>query len=679
MLFVDTKRFSPVIFERDLPGQYDYFHLKPEEINKDFLDTGNYEIDEDWWEKQYERCINGYSVKDAIIQGGDCFIDGKDCIWYPDGDMYFKQYDLLIKNKTIKISGRMYFYLNFWPIYAKLKGKKIKGLTNPRFTDLDFLFARRIELMLERERDSLETKSRQKGFSEKAGGMILGYNYTFIDASVNLIVGGADADADHTMENCIRGLNYLQNTQFYKERAKGGNSSDLVKSKNTGSEIRSLTAYNNPQTVARFTPYWVIWEEIGKWSKGLLPQAKEFAKPAQEAEGTKTGFNTYIGTGGDMEAGAFDAEEMFYAPEANGLLEFDDLWEEDEESAYSGAKVAHFTPAYMFLIVDEDGNSLKNESIKKVLYDRSLKKTKDKFVHTTQFPLYVNHMFLISSGGFFGKEKIQKLNERIAQIRVKRNENIAFRVDLDWIDRHDYTKGVKEVEDPEGPFLIIEKPRTDDYGRVYENLYKGATDSYDKDEANNSTSLGSCTVAKGFLNANEVYNNWVARLTIRPDKFEGGSKKFYEKTAQLCMYYSAINLIEWSNIRIFDWYDDNGLSYMLKERPRFVTANWFKDSKVENRYGIDPNSKSHWLKMLDDFLDDSVISNMCDIEQIRAFAKFRYDPQKKYNCDITISSALNVVCLEDEKHLLIETTKDRPSFKPFGYRMGANRKIIQSC
>ena len=39
------------------------------------------------------------------------------------------------------------------------------------------------------------------------------------------------------------------------------------------------------------------------------------------------------------------------------------------------------------------------------------------------------------------------------------------------------------------------------------NLYKGSTDSYDKDEANSSSSKGSFQVLKGFLNASEPYFN----------------------------------------------------------------------------------------------------------------------------------------------------------------------------
>ena len=54
---------------------------------------------------------------------------------------------------------------------------------------------------------------------------------------------------------------------------------------------------------------------------------------------------------------------------------------------------------------------------------------------------------------------------------------------------------------------------------------------------------------------------------------------------------------------------------------------------------------------------------MHDVEQMRAFAKFVYDPTgTKYNCDITISSALNIVSLEEEKRYFVgEREKPGPT------------------
>ena len=100
-------------------------------------------------------------------------------------------------------------------------------------------------------------------------------------------------------------------------------------------------------------------------------------------------------------------------------------------------------------------------------------------------------------------------------------------------------------------------------------------------------------------------------------------------------------------------------------------AGMVKKSKTVNRFGIDPNTKPHWLTKLRKYLEDqNNIDKMDDVEQITALAKFRYNPGiKKYNCDITISSALALVCYEDEEFIqVMSSTETIEEDKPIGYR-----------
>ena len=145
------------------------------------------------------------------------------------------------------------------------------------------------------------------------------------------------------------------------------------------------------------------------------------------------------------------------------------------------------------------------------------------------------------------------------------------------------------------------------------------------------------------------------------------------------MWYNATNLIEWSNVRIFDWYLRNGLEHLLKERPYFVTSTIIKDSKMNNKYGIDPSTKIHWLKMLSDYLDENSVAQMDDTYQIERLAKFRYEPRGKYNCDTTISSALCIVNMQDDL-IEMETDREERVYKEepmFSYRRSGNSfKIV---
>jgi len=212
----------------------------------------------------------------------------------------------------------------------------------------------------------------------------------------------------------------------------------------------------------------------------------------------------------------------------------------------------------------------------------------------------------------------------------------------------------------------LEMPETDETGLVYRNLYGAATDSYDYDEALTSSSKGSCWIYKRFLNADHTYRTWVAGYVERPETARGGAALFFERTAKLCILYNSINLIEWSKVRIIDFYKLNALHTYLKERPQFVLARLIKESKQVNEYGIDAATKPDWLKILRDYL--AVPENIKKVyfpELLEAWANFVYDPSgRKYNCDITISTSLNLVLEEDERFMNVSSEKKEKRRRP---------------
>ena len=84
--FLRTKRFSPVVYD---PSQ-----KMPERDHPEY---------EAWWQEQYRRCIMGYVVPNATRRGHS--------VWIP---------------------GRLYFYLNFWIIFAMLDNGERKDKRNPK-------------------------------------------------------------------------------------------------------------------------------------------------------------------------------------------------------------------------------------------------------------------------------------------------------------------------------------------------------------------------------------------------------------------------------------------------------------------------------------------------------------------------------------------------------------------
>ena len=686
MKFIGTKRFSPIIFLGDVPASNDLFHIDPKQIpatqkefDKFFIKK-NIVIDENWWYMQRDRCINGYSVEDAIEDGGDAMVEGWNIKRLDNGDRYIPDLDITIKGSKVEITGRHYFYLNFWWIKGYNPKIKRKMLIHPRFTDLSWMNWWIRDRMYREEKDNLWCKCRQRGLSEEEA-CDMAYEFLFYPDSQTVVIGGEDFYNENTMNFFHRGIEMLRNTQFYK--SKFPDRKDYVKAENFGSEVYSRTAKNNEQAISGLTPSKVKYEEIGIFKRGLVKSVRSFVEASLEAEGHKTGFSIFTGTGGDMEEGVDDMQEMFYDPKAFGLLEFDNIYEEGTLS-----KIARFIGAYWFELIDDEGNSLVQESLKKIEEELLKKKPSERITFMSQKPTKPSHVFMIGKGGYFGEEIRQWCNERLAYINTHRDNQFCTLYRLEWKDSTNLWAGVRAEPDPDNGWIwIAEHPETysykDDtgysYKAVYDNLYKTATDSYDQDEAFSTTSMGACTVKKGFLNANTTYNKYVALILERPTTAQGGAEVFFEHTAMATMYWNSINLVEYSKIRIIDWYKRNRLGGLLKERPRFVIAKFVDDSRTQNIYGIDPATKPEWLKMQREYLSNRENIEGCDIPQLlRAWAKFIYDPTgKKYNCDITIASSLCTVLQDDEMSLEIVARRKKTEKTPgMHYTIGSDGRIV---
>ncbi|MCF7885211.1 MAG: hypothetical protein K9M80_01845 [Candidatus Marinimicrobia bacterium] len=657
MKFVDTYRLSPVIEMNDLPHEADLYHHTWDEIPspntehklfQEYYRDNNIVIDRSWWKKQYLRCQNGYTIPNAIKPGGDYFVDNWDVIWLNDGkDAYLPEYNVTFKNRSLTIPGRMYFYLNFWPIVRKVKGEKRKDFLRPKFLDIDLGFFLRILLQIQKNKNNLEYKGRQLGFSEKGSGGILGFNYSFIPNTQNIVVSQEDTDQESTFEKTVNGLEFLRNTQFFKLAKPYRPTSHYLKSKYTGSWIRGITTAGKDQALSRYTPYWVLYEEIGKWKSGHVQSVSTFVESSQKAEEggdmERTGFGTYIGTAGDMDLGAADIEDMHYNPDDMDLLSF--------RNKFSSVKnrnqfVSNFVSADYFKSVDKDGNSNAKkgyEIVEKNIAD--IKDPKKRYIKRTQNPHYAEDGFMAGEDGYFGPDKIIKLNNKATEFRKGNVQDITRTGILVPKNPKRWRDGMIFQDDPKGWLHIAEEPKVDQYGDVYRNLYFPGTDSYDQDEAYTSTSKGAFVVRKGFLAGDPLFNSNVAYILNRPKKQHGGAKEFYRQTLWACIYFGfARNNIEYSNLRIFDFYDQHNFNDLLMLRPKFALANKIDISKSQssNTYGTDKALKPYILAILADDIDDTYIENIQFRIEAAKFSKFKYYPGEKnkaLNCDYTIAAA----------------------------------------
>lgn len=671
MIFVDTHRFSPCIYENDVPHEKDLFHVSPETIPTKIKELEkfmwNFYTDNAWWERQRLRCLNGYTIKKAVLwQGGDVLVDGLNCDVQPDGSRYVRHLKITIKVNAddpaygdVCITNKHYFYLNFWKIMRKDKFLGRKILANPFFTDLSFENWHLRARMPKEGKDIAWLKARQKGMSEEEA-CDSAYDFLFFNDIQIAIVGGLDTYNENTFNMLKRGVYQLYNTQFFKEIAK--DNAEIFKTANTGTEVHSRTAKNNSQVLSGLNSlYKTHLEEVGIMREGLCREIAEFVKPSIKVGHDRTGYIVYTGTSGKYQDGVADIEKMLYNPDAYDLISIENIYDKGVEP---GTMIANFIPSWKFKVQDENGNSLKSESIILAEAERLAKKPEERAILISAEPLDTPEMFNITSGGYFGDQIIFYLNTARSRIIThKRLQNIEMGF-LHWKDTRNPLEGVEWEGDMEyGNIHIAEHPQKDIDGKPIPGLYGLGTDSYDFDTANTSSSKLSCLVYKTLneklpFGEQGIFNNFVGSYLDRPSESLGGRDVAYDNTAKLTVYYQGYNLIEYTKILIFKHFEDLGLEGYLKLRPDFAISNMVERSDVSNRFGYPGALVPHGLKVLRDWLAVRDNIDNCPFEDLlKAWAKFKI--AKTYNCDVTIAAMLCIVGAENDKIEMLGPSRDQ--------------------
>ena len=632
----------------------------------------------DFWYEERRRCMEGYKVGGVFIQGAH------------------------------------YWYLNYWRIKAKSRGK---GYIPPYFLDLDKEFFDLVEEARKTEKNIMMLKRRQIGFSEKVAALVA-YEYTFFPASESLIVAGLDSYSMNTSAKCKTGLDALSPNKanagrpFYKRRSAGKDKPEEFWSgyrvgvgvaKGYESKVFAITTKDNSQAASGKSPTLVIMEEAG--INPLLMKVYGMIRPSIAERGKKDGrIVIFIGTGGEMSKGVGQMMTMFYNPERYDLLSVENEW---DENITPGTMSACFFPAWKYYVMDNDGNSYKDQGLILLKEERAKLGNNKKDLHEekTQMPFTPTEAFSVSGLSPFNTEKLLRQRKKLlaenwdekqqwgnlefiyaaehkSDDKVDKKKDVLFRdkgsniVGIRWVPAAPGEVGEVDSDgDLKYPYLVIEHPErpgeSDSFeffftDEIFDSLYGAGTDSYDKPKAPTSDSLGSCSIFKGYRNANSTSNMFVARVTWRPSKIE----KFYASTLKLCLYYNMCqNLIEWSNVNIFDYYKNMGFEPLLKERPLITYAN-VKNSKIANKFGIDPNTKYVWEEHYATYIEENFF-NMYDFESItRALAYRKTTSKDKHNCDVTISNMLALEHMLDNRHLGIEVEQTNEMNNEFNYPIG---------
>ena len=533
-----------------------------------------------YWERETQRCLNGY-VAD-------------------DGD---------------SITGYHYFYLNYCPImklveeeyidrFGVQRTKRDRIFEFPSFWDGDYYYFNAIEEAETLGKHMAVLKCRQRGYSFKGASMLV-RNYELIPGSKNFAVASEQKFlvGDGILTKAWQIMDFIdKNTAWSKqrltstrmERVAGFKIKDeFGKETEQGymSAITGITLKNDPERLRGTRGKLVLFEEGGKFPG--LETAWQIERPAVETDdGVAFGLLIAFGTGG-TEGAAFDGlKNMFYHPDAFNVLGFPNIWDDNAENTQCG----FFSPSYWNLesrdgsYMDKEGNSKKEDAIERLMVERNKireggasQEAIDRFI--SERPMKPAEACLELGKNIFPKKLLM---DQLTRIRTNTKlQNMKHIVDLAW-DGNGQVKAtekksgditiypLKKDDKPRGSVVIWEYPINDPpFG-----LYIAGCDPYDHDESF-TNSLGSTFIFKR-VRAGEAWNDIiVAEYTGRPDTAE----EYYENVRKLLTFYNARLLFENERKGIYPYFTNKHCDYLLADQPDKIITEIFKDSKVQRRKG----------------------------------------------------------------------------------------------
>ncbi len=537
-----------------------------------------------YWERETDRCLNGYTA--------------------PDGD---------------QITGYHYFYLNYCPIMRLIETEYVdrNGDTRkrrerifdfPKFWDYDYYYFNAVEEAETIGKHMAVLKCRQRGYSFKGASMLV-RNYELIPGSKNFAVASEQKFlvGDGLLTKAWQIMDFIdKNTAWAKqrltstrmERVSGYKVTDeFGKQTEQGylSSITGITLKNDPERIRGTRGRLVLWEESGKFPN--LLDAWRVEQPAVETDdGVAFGLMISFGTGGTEGASFNGLKALFYKPKAYNVLSFPNIWDDNAEQTECG----FFVPAWSnlesfddngkYIYMDEDGNSLREKTIEELIKQRNIIKdggasqqSIDRFI--SERPIKPQEAVLELGKNIFPRKLLM---DQLTRIRTnKKLQSMKHIVDLQWdgdggviaIEKKtgDITNyPLKKDQKPAGSVVIWEYPVKDPpFG-----LYIGGCDPYDHDESF-TNSLGSTFIFKR-VQAGEAWTDViVAEYSGRPDTAE----EYYENVRKLLLFYNARLLFENERKGIYPYFTNKHCDYLLADQPDKVINELFKNSTVQRRKG----------------------------------------------------------------------------------------------
>jgi hypothetical protein len=558
---------------------------------------------EQYWDTELDRCLNGYSV------GG------------------------------IKITGYHYFYLNYTQIIlvneaaeqvTGRRAKAVKEVGFPRFWDGDYNFYWSLHIAkygitlpeydglgldvrirdLEGGLHLVVLKARGKGYSYKSGSILarhfnLGSKsrvYALADDKEYLLKDGLLTKAHDTIsfldthtawyQPRLRDLD-MHKTAGYKQRTPGGYV-DAGKL----NELIGVTMKNDPDKARGKRGDFLFFEEAGKFPG--LAKAWNVALDSLSAGAYTTGTMVAYGTGGADESNFESLQELFYQPEANLCLPFENIWDDE---GFEGS-CSFFVPAQQNLegFMDGDGNSGIVDAVEFMENRRSLKrkssssKAYDQYV--AENPMTPQEAMIETSGNLFPVRDLQAQLSRVLSnnlahkmashgILLHTHQGVRFEPTTDYTPIHKYPH--RKDNNLTGAITIYEPPYIDEAtGNVPKNMYILCHDPYAHDSSSDLLSLGASFVLKRTNPYSHTFNECIVASWVgRPDTQDEYDRIMF----LLAGYYNCKVGFENDRGNVIPYAKQHHLLHMLAEEFEMLYKKELASKTVNRNYGMHMTEK----------------------------------------------------------------------------------------
>jgi len=447
------------------------------------------------------------------------------------------------------VPGPYYFYINYCPIYEKIK--KIEQF--PDIWDSDYHFFLYIALCILEGKHSVVLKKRQSGYSFKHAALLV-LNTWFRKRQVNKIFAFKNDYVDATWNFVAQFRNHINRftgwyrnfspdkTLDWQQKIEVIENSKKVW-KGSFNILKGYTTKDDAAKIVGGGNSFVYGEEAG--INPNLGKTHEYLLPAVKLGHLTTGLIMYSGSVGELD----DCEplkEFFYKPGAYGFRPVENIWDDDSK----GNDCGFFVPEYWNYpeCMDYWGNSDVKKA--KEICDSERKDAERK--GPEQYRLYISQAPFTPSEAFATRteSKFPLHLLEAEMLHIKLDNKFGTVVDLDYTESGKvihtlHTRArpimdfpVKQTGDKEGATVIYDFPEPNPpFG-----LYFAGVDPVRDIKTDYSVSLASCFIVKrsveknGFLEPERV----VACYTGRYDD----SEKTHDTMCKLIEFYNARALVE---------------------------------------------------------------------------------------------------------------------------------------